>query len=387
MKRSTLIVAILAGFVAVTLAPNNAFAIPAFSRKHDVACSFCHVAMPYLNHTGREFKEAGYLMPDASGDIDIESQPAHKISDSLIFGKFFPMSARIKGYVVDKKKHKDTKIRPLHEIEILSAGNFWKQGSWFFEAEAEDEAGFVPEIVGWFAWHPSRAANIAAGVGNVFTTDPYNSLADGGHRLTVAHKLPLDTGKSVGLRLRKDTQFIGFYGRAGGKFFYELSFSAGNGNDEGENPKDYLARFAFDFTDELSAGGFYFGGTHTLDEGDVDLTRFGIDFNLAFGDVNLLGMAMKSDDDFGGFTDSNTSAYLEFFYAMQKDDRPFFVPLLRYEWTEVNDGNDKQADIVAHFGIYPIENVQLALEYWKEVDVPGDDEKIDRFTLLADVIF
>jgi hypothetical protein len=392
MKPTRFLATLVMAVTAFVLMTPSVWAIPAFARKYNVNCTACHSAMPYLNSTGRSFKEAGWRMPDEDGVIDMEEQPAQAISKDLWVEKYFPAAARIKGYIVDKREGSDTKIRPLHEVEIFAAGSFWKTGSFFVEMEGEDEESFEVALAGEAGWHPHRAANFKLGYGSIFHPDPYNSLLDGGHRLTVGHKVPLDVGSSANARFRKDAQYIAFYGRTTGygqknSLFYMLGASGGNGNPEGENPKDFLARLAFDFTPDLMLGGFFFSGSRELETDTLDLTRWGVDFNLDFSGLYLVGMFMNAEEKLAGVSEKNNAAYVEAFYTLRRDGRPFFVPLLRYDWTELNDGSDNFSAITAQAGFYVIENAKLALEYNQEVDVaPGEDKRY-RVTLLLDVGF
>ncbi|MBI5815612.1 MAG: hypothetical protein HZB29_08385 [Nitrospinae bacterium] len=50
---------------AAALAPGAAEAIPAFSKKYEVACSACHSSWPRLNDYGMKFKINGYQLPDS----------------------------------------------------------------------------------------------------------------------------------------------------------------------------------------------------------------------------------------------------------------------------------------------------------------------------------
>lgn len=387
MRSGTVVIMVLALVGGVVLVPDEASAIPAFARKHNLACSSCHTAWGYLNSTGRTYKEAGYILPDEDGEIDFETQPSQRVSDDLVLEKYFPVAARLKGYLYDKRKGRDSKIRPLHEVEILTAGNFWKRGSWFIELEGEDEVEFETEIVGSFAWHFDRRANFEVGFGGLLQSDPYNSTKDGGHRLTVSHKIPLDVGGGTASKFRGDTQFINFYGRSG-DFYYLAGFSAGNANPEGENPKDLVLRAAYDFTPDLMLGGLYFDGQHEVGGLDVDLSRWGFDFNLSFSDLYLVGLWMNVEEDYGGgVSQTNDTGYIEAFYTVKRGSRPFFLPLVRYGFTELNDGADKLAAITAQIGFYVIENARIALEYSEDVDTPPGQAKSDRITLLADLVF
>jgi len=391
MKGSALLAVAALVLTMMAFGATEAEAIPAFARKHNLACASCHMAWGYLNATGRTYKEAGYVLPDEDGEIDYDTNPTRRISENLVLDKTFPISARLKGYIFDDKTGEDLKIRPLHEVEIFSAGNFWKRASYMFELEGEDEEGFETSLDGVFAWHFARTFNVQVGFGNILRSDPYNSVKDGGHRLTVSHKIPLDVGKKTASRFRKGTQFINAYGRSG-KFYYLGGYSAGNSNPEGEDPQDVILRGAYDFTPNLMVGVLYFGGSRDLeDEGEigvVDLSRYGFDFNLGFDDFYVLGLWMKVEEDFGGgITEKNDTGYIEAFYTTKRDGRPFFMPLVRYDYTDLNDGADTLAAVTLQAGFYVKENVRLALEYYTQTDQEVGVEKIDRVTLLADIAF
>lgn len=382
--KSVLALAILicAGMLAV---PEDAQAVPGFARKYNLACSSCHTAMPYLNYTGRRFKEAGYRMPDEDGMIDPDTEPTSKVSNALIFDKPIPISARLFGRPYDKKEGEDSKLDVIHEVELFFAGSFWKSGSYFVEAESEDEEEFSPELLGEFGWHPSTQFNIQGGISSIFHADPYNSLKDGGHRLTVAHKLALDYGEDNEARFRKDAQNVTFYGRQN-KFFWLASISGGNENDEGENPKDILARVAVDITPDIMVGAFYFDGER--EEIGVDLSRWALDFNLDFDDFHIVGLYGNYEDDYlGGPTEDNDAGYVELFYTMQRDNRPFFVPLVRYDMSQYNDGQDDYNTLTAQISFYLIENARVGIEYHNDLDNLPGEEKLNRITVFADVAF
>jgi hypothetical protein len=379
---------LFATLIVVGLTTPSVWGIARFARKHNLTCSSCHTAVPYLNATGRSYKEAGYILPDEDGEIDWDTQPSMKISEYLDFDREFPISARIKGYIVDDKSNSDTKIRPLHEVEIFSGGNFAKRGSWFFELEGEDEDDFDLIVAGSFNWRFDQAANLSLGYGSIFHSDPYNSLQDGGRRMTVSHKFPLDVGSGVDARFRKDSQFINFFGRAN-RLYYSAGISSGNGNPEGVDPNDYFGRLAYDITPGHMIGAFVFDGERSDADPSMttDISRWGIDFDLNWDDIHLVGMWMDAEEELLGITESNDAYYIEFYYTHQRNNRPFFVPVVRYDLKEANDGKDDVAALSAQLGFFVVENFKLALEYYDELDqVPGKT-KGDRVTLLADLSF
>jgi hypothetical protein len=66
MRLSTIVIAlsILCGAILTSLLlPEQAQAIPPFSRKYDMNCTACHTAPPILNQFGQRFLENGYQLP------------------------------------------------------------------------------------------------------------------------------------------------------------------------------------------------------------------------------------------------------------------------------------------------------------------------------------
>ena len=46
----------------LTVCATDVFAVPAFARRYEVACSFCHQIFPKLNRMGERFKERGFRL-------------------------------------------------------------------------------------------------------------------------------------------------------------------------------------------------------------------------------------------------------------------------------------------------------------------------------------
>ncbi len=386
--RKTWSLVILATLAIASFASKPAEAIPAFARKHNLTCASCHSAMPYLNATGRAYKLAGFRMPDEDGTVDPDSQGNRKISDELVLEKYFPISARIKGYIFDKVKGEDTKIRPAHEIELLMRGAVFKDMSFTAEVEGEDENDFSLEGSASFGYHPSRMFNVLIGFGSALRADPYNTLTNG-HRLTVSNKVALTEGFGSGLMLGKGAQYVSLYGQTGG-FYYSGTLSAGNGNPEGERPRDIILRGAYDVNKNISFGVLGLVGNRQLDDAsgeNLDVVRLGGDFNLAFSDFNVLGLFLVNKDSVGSVDETNNTGYVEAFYTVKQGSRPFIMPLMRYDWFTQNDGEDKTGMITANLSAYVHENVRLGIEYSAEITVPGAREKENRVTALLDAAF
>lgn len=76
-KLARWLVALAAGSIAITAAPQLAVAIPAFARKYETSCQTCHTAFPDLNAFGQAFRHNGYRYPageddDATSDEDVD---------------------------------------------------------------------------------------------------------------------------------------------------------------------------------------------------------------------------------------------------------------------------------------------------------------------------
>lgn len=63
--------AVLLGTSALLAAAETASALPAFARRYEVACHFCHDGFPKLNANGQRFKERGFRMPQEEA-FDVE---------------------------------------------------------------------------------------------------------------------------------------------------------------------------------------------------------------------------------------------------------------------------------------------------------------------------
>jgi hypothetical protein len=399
---------LLTGFVGLTLllvlASPAALANPGFSRKYEMSCNTCHTSWPNLNDFGREFKVNGFRL--AAGHEVAENM--QEIDDRTWVEKLSIVSGKINGRLYDKSNtNTEFRLRAFHELELYIGGNAGNVFSYLVVIEAEDEpiestftdsGGDTVTVVtddafnvfvdqGIVGYHPTQAANIVLGWGSIFSADPYNSLADGHRRLTRSHKSPLDRSFDSGFALRKPTQFLTFNGRAAG-LYYSASMGAGNSDPEGTDDKDFLARVAYDFP-VVSIGGFYLDGTNGdafgagLDQGFM---RTGFDFNIEAGNFQTYGLYMEAEDDVaGGTTVTNASAYVEALYTFNRNDQPSFYPLVRWEEFEGNNGVDSTAAVVAVLGWYVRPNINLNIEHFKQISVPGNGAKGDRTTFFFNI--
>ncbi|MGB6679917.1 MAG: hypothetical protein WBF08_01160 [Candidatus Bathyarchaeia archaeon] len=383
------------GVLAVILFTQPVQAIPAFAKKHSLSCTDCHTAFPKLNAFGRDYKANGYRLEDE------DMQDEQKIAEDLVLEKNFPLSVLVKGYAYDKQKDKDAKTRGFHELEMMIGGNVYKNISVWAEIEAEDENDFSPAIeMGIIGFHLSPYANISIGHGPYFWNDPYDTLVDWGRRMTRAHKAPLDVTSSYGsgVRLRSANQFISLYGKAS-NIYYSLGYHRDVSDPEGGGGEDISARAAFEFSPkfgdteaDISFGGFgVFGKQGGKGDEGIDFSRYGFDLQAEMGALNLFFVYLLAQDDLspqGSIEEKNNSLYGELFWVFYDEAKsPSFVPLVRLENYEKDDGSINYTDLTLNLSYYFSQNVKLSVEYWANLSVPDGADKGNRITGFFTLLF
>lgn len=384
MKKSS-IQKIFFGFLLMLFFAQTASAIPAFTRKYEMSCSSCHNAFPQLNQFGREFKEAGYRMESRKGN-------EKKIGKSLFLDSNLGLSGILIGRPYDKKHSGDDKARAVHEVEIIVAGVLGRQWSGYFEIEAEDETGFEPEFSpAVLTYHLNKKVNVQMVYGPMFWADPYGFLGDH-YRLTRGHVSVIDQGfggADASGKLRSTRQNVGVYGRPTDRFFYNVNISGVSGDAEGENSQNYNFRVAYDIADGAMIGAFGVDGEDELT--GLDFDRFGIDFSVDVGDGRIQGAYTKASDDLdssGTLSVDNEALSIQALYVFTDESfKPTWVPLLRYDTYEKNDGADEYKELTFNLGYYFEENVKVYFEYWDRMDAPTTAQEDDRFTVQFVVAF
>lgn len=386
----------IVGILAIFIITQTAHAIPPFAKKHNLSCTDCHTAFPKLNSFGREYKLRGYRLEGEDSEAD------QKIAEDLVLEKSFPLTALVRGYAYDKEKDNEAKTRGLHELEIMIGGNVFKNISVWAEIEAEDENDFSPEVeMGVIGFHLSPYANFSIGYSPYFWNDPYDSLSDWGRRMTRAHKAPFDvTGSySSGVKLRESNQFISLYGKAK-SVYYSVGYHRDLDDPEGEGGEDISLRAAYEITPKLgemdtsiSFGGFgVFGKQGGLGNEGNDFNRYGFDLQAEIGDsLNLFFVYLLASDELTpgeGVNEKNDSFYGELFWVFyNRRKSPSFVPLVRIENYEMNDGEMDYTDLILNLSYYLTQNVKLSLEYWTNLSVPEGADKGNRITAFFTLLF
>ncbi|MGH8863994.1 MAG: hypothetical protein ACREVZ_05045 [Burkholderiales bacterium] len=362
----------------------TAQAIPAWARQYEKDCSSCHTAWPQLNQKGREFKENGYRMADEVGKtVEYDS---------------FPVSAVFISRPYDKKdSESDAQSRMLHELELFMGGAIGDEFSAFVEVEYEDanDAALGDQIKpGMVAWNFSPAFNLQAVWGQMLFADPYGFLR-GLQKLSRGQVGAIDSeyGGADG-SFNTSRQNLSATGRLAKKFFYSVGLSGEADDVEGNDAQNAHVRVAYDFTDNFMVGGLLVDGDASST--NRSYTRYGVDSQIDVGNSRInLAYIQGTDDDCGASdctglatSEHDNDAYsAQWFYTFTTEGgRPTFVPLIRFDHTEANDGSDESDDFVVNLTYYLRENVKAYVEYWDHSGpTPEDDDS--RITLQAYVGF
>ncbi|MCK5002011.1 MAG: hypothetical protein KAS57_03255 [Gammaproteobacteria bacterium] len=413
------------GFAFATL---TAEAVPSFARDTGKNCSYCHNAWPQLSKKGRVYKELGYRMPD--GDRmsfkDLAEENSVGVS-ALIFARPY-----------DKKDSAEAaNTRALHEAEIVVAGAVGENWSGFFELEAEDEAqnayGFeigIPSAV--LAYNHSKALNLQFTWGEMMRADPYGLF--GLHfRMTRAGTGAMNQafdGYDGSLNSRR--QNLVLTGRPIDQLFYSVGISAQAdspaGSDstdvsEGKDASTIHARVAFDVTKDIMIGGFMVNGqvaAHTCSAADIvdidsdcnggavgevvssrpnqtasdaelEYTRIGLDAQADIGNTRVQLMFVSASDDGSaaqtGTENDNDAMSVQAYHVFKAaSGAPTWVPLIRFDSYEKNNGADSYDELVLNVAYYFEQNIKGFVEFWdRSAQDSADDD--DRLTVQLAVGF
>ena len=369
--------------IALLLVSSTVEAVPAYARKHQVACTQCHSAWPLLNAYGRAFKENGYRLsrepspPDpVTGDITID--------DSLTLARSLPMSFRVQGRpFVKRSTDSRFDMQVVHELEVqitdATAGNL----SYYANFEAADDAEWTVEVADLVGgWHPRAQANLVGGYGPLTFADPYSTFSS--RRLTQDRPSPNSAGFQSGYRFRDSTQFGSFYGRVGG-LFYSATVGTGAGDPVGTDKKDYLVRAAYDLPAGISIGAFSLTGDKelTLPLRTQEYSRAGADVQLETGPFTANAVWYEADEDAAATLvgQKNGAWYVQALYVSPTNVP--VVPVVRYESVESAGGAASTNSLAVALLAYVRGNVNVSLDYTTQTKVPPGREKTNRFSLLV----
>ncbi|BBN59871.1 hypothetical protein [Hydrogenovibrio marinus] len=372
--------------VTVLYLPSVANATPAFARMEHETCEECHTAYPALNATGRLYKMNGYSFNNMMRGRGFGMNKMANESQFESMMKQFPIAAAITSRPYDKKKSGKKEIRAIHEVELLAGGNFNKVFTYIdIEAEGEDGFGLTTEATS-LGYTINPHLHLEAAYAPSFFSDPYDTLSNM-RRLSVSNYNVLESSFSgVDGQLRHPRQQFSIFGRLARRLFYDATVGGLTEDKTGQDSTVYLGRLALDITPRLMVGTFGVSGrseissTNNKSSQARNFDRFGFDTQADILQVRLTGVYMRAHDQYATSKakESNVDDYVQ---AVYFSSNRHWVPLLRYQSSEQNNGTQKTESVIAGLSYYPMENAKGTIEYSEDTSVPAGQIKDNRFTL------
>ncbi len=376
MKRLTLaIFTLLLGAAWVIPAQ----AVPAFARQTGKKCSYCHTSWPQLNRRGMDYKESGYLLGDAD-EVSLET-----------LWETAPVGFMIKARPLQKNKDQDNKMRAFHEAEFFVGGRIAENVSGYVEFEAEDDEGNFNAAVGMgsVGYHYNQYLNVRATWGPIFFNDPYGLLSIVFNTTGPIRPAFLDNkfgkGDLADGRLRKPRQMVSLSGRAfSKKLFYDVVYAGASKDVVGSDARTWYGRMALDVTENIMIGGYGMSGSTNPTVGTVtgDYERYGVDGRVDWKDFRLNATYLTSQDNLntGAGDVNNDFVTVEAMYTFHNSvGRPTWVPLIRYDSYEMNDGASDYDSILVQLSYHLTENTKAWIQYWDLYNTPtgvADDNQV-----------
>jgi len=314
-------------FVAVSsvaLVPTNAEAIPVFARKYGMACASCHTAFPKLTKMGVAFRERGFRFAAGRDDMDSQDDRGKNFDagEKSVFASSFPFTVRTQilatgaGPTVDSKNNV---VMPGHRPGMLDGaapGNY-KIGVGEFGLISSGSY----DNFSW--WLDSSLLGGIAMLEGIYYVDDLLKIRFGrvqnnvGYGMTMMSKRPLAYGWNDAAQMAGGTMLmmadgISVHGTTNGDSgvgtYYDLTFAT-NGKDvkSGLGSTSVYGRVAQEIADNYIVGVYGYsaknytsgifgatapmkmamgavGATTATDMSFKDVTRFGVDFALNYGE-------------------------------------------------------------------------------------------------------
>ena len=151
--------------LSTVLTPINAEAIPAFARKHKLACNDCHTVFPQLNRFGRDFRDNGFRTSDEVEEF-LRPKPARPVSSTPADEDFWsfipeqiPFSIQAKLHNVINPKGDVKSDFQLEELQVQSGGTLTPRVSYYLHHHLAEEGEPGKLYAGWVRFNNLRKSN------------------------------------------------------------------------------------------------------------------------------------------------------------------------------------------------------------------------------------
>lgn len=346
MRRMLSVVLGVCAVVLMVFAANNAGAVPTFARKYKTSCVTCHVGFPKLNSFGEAFRLNGYQYPEDDEEmtedepVSLGSQAYKRVFPDAIWPNSIPgmppISLRVSSaFEYERDAAVETGFT-APSLNLMGAGTLGENVGFYAGAHLFDE-GEVGSIDRAFIQFssllgphlPDKALNVRIGQfipnmvpfanhrGLALTPYAFNSYSALQEGFGAGHHG--GGGESFGI---EEFQLgIEASGIVNHRYRWGAGFVNGNGpGGENSSAKDGYGRAAvkiggmgFDGTvagevspnnwvdNSVTIGAFGFLGSYpnagTTGPADLERSRWGIDVNILYSDLNLFGGYIRGSDE------------------------------------------------------------------------------------------
>ena len=336
----------------LSLAIQEAGAIPAFARRYKVSCSTCHAPFPKLKPYGDDFAGSGFILKEEEKARDYVTAG----DDILWLNRYFPIAVRFDAYMTyEDRQTVNNDLGVPWGLKIMSGGTVFKSIGYYFYfylSEQGEVAGIEDAYIHFDNIFKSPLDII---VGQFQTSDP---LMKRELRLTLedymiykqhvglsSTNLAYDRGIMLLLGLDKTgTDIIGMVVNGNGKP------EAGEGlKFDRDKYKNFGLRIAQAIGSFASIGGFYYWGKEEGVGADPlnTLSYWGPDLNIAVGPIEFTGQYLERRDSNPIFSSTGSiktrGIVAEAIFAPKRDrSRIWFTAL----YNQIDSGLDDLADDV-----------------------------------------
>jgi hypothetical protein len=427
----------------------TAGAVPAFARKYATSCQTCHTIFPKLNAFGVAFRLNGYRMPKETEDMIKEKPislgaPAYKrLWPNAIWpgeaSSTVPLAVNMQFAVANTSTLEDdgTVTTVWNDLQFPQELNIFGAGT------LGDHISYLSEVT--FAENSDSSVSVELEHANVSFDSPFGphnllhirvgkmmpNVVDGFQEMQIMTSAGIDSlfaynsiGPSGGSGLAEDVspapialpamvRGIEGYGVFGHRALWVAGLANGispgpNGRFDGNNAKDYYARFDYKFggmgfdgdtsgekeipaenwrDDSVRVGAFVYRGDgggidfpFTLDSGeqvniqDLHFLRTGFYASLYVRDLNVFGAYVHGSDSLQQYDEAGSplsaveAAYHGCFVEADYVFYPWLHGAFRYETTTNGDpGVPSLRSLVANVGALIRANIKALIEYQRDL--------------------
>src|SRR3972149_7221562 len=370
MRKTLLIILIVLFTNIVYLFPEDANAIPYFSRKYNTPCTMCHVQYPSLNTTGMTFKQNGYRLKGEEGE--------HVWQD-----KFFPFSGTASFIYksVDKKgtgwewedEGGSQALFLLKNMEFFSAGTLAPQISYYISIGSERESQKTTGIafVLFNDLIPESLINLKAGK----FYNEFFYLSDK-RRLTFEPYLSPVTLTQYGVEINGETHPQGIR-YAAGAVNDEITPDDQDNSDVSNNIRGYYASFTYSIAGQTIGIRGYTTKAGKDSAAEKDHTQLDANLNInispVFFTIAFYNQSDKYDPDpdidDGHIDQDNLLSEL----IIKAGSKLIFD--IRFEQQDIENIRERDNKYVYNIGYFISPNIGLISEYVKQ---EGTESKKDE---------